>query len=148
MRCIWKIAEEDRLCQYCVWWGGCETRPLTLKSAPEEYVGAMNEMMGFDITARDRHLEYTYARYMVAYLMFKDGFSHPEIAKALRRDRATVVHALSVWRSVLEMPRAYQKEIEIYNKYVTFIKNQQDELKTENSEVLVLQSEESGSSER
>lgn len=141
--CIWKVAAEDRLCDFCTYVDGCESRPIVVEEKKEEelteeepipevpdaekheiwwtYVHLMNGIVGEDIRSRRRKALVVWARNFVAYQLHLDGYSLNKIGYVINRDHATVVHALEGVKNVLVFHRAYPREMEIWNKFQKMI---------------------------
>lgn len=135
--CAWNVAAEDRLCQYCIYDWGCVLRSSrhTLPSK-DDYVKAMNDIMGYDVRTPGRHRERVMCRYMVAFQMTEDGFKSTEIGNTVGLNRSTISHGVSTVRHILSHPQWYFEESEIWEKYKKSINMMKDELKRENSSMV------------
>ena len=120
--CIWKVDENDRLCQYCSYRSGCEVYPaIDVPDADElyaKYRAAMMAASGVDIGIMCRRPEYVYARYFVVNRLYEDGVSPKEIARVVGLDRCMTVYARNRVEFVLEHRGMYARENKIYENFI------------------------------
>ena len=123
MNCIWNCPIEDRKCEYCTFRGGCDRYPLHRESVrPQRYIAIMEEIIGEPVLSRTRHRLPVWARNMIAYQLWQDGFKSTEIAKIFGFDHSTIVHCRKQVGKMLKMPRMYSIESEIWRKFQESIK--------------------------
>lgn len=120
--CIWKVAPEDRLCKYCSYVKGCEVRLIYGKKVGvsehlDEYVSAMNDIVGGNIIRRSRDKRLVWGRYLVSYKLSLDGFSNMSIGRMLGLDRCSIIHALAMVGEMMNSPMMYLKEMEIWDNF-------------------------------
>lgn len=115
--CIWKVAEEDRHCEYCSYAEGCEKRPVRRVNLKEYYIDSMSKILGSDMLTRCRDAEYVWARYIVSYQMSIDGYSRSVIGKLMGLDHSTITHGIRKIEEMLAHPCFYVKENKIWKKY-------------------------------
>ena len=117
--CIWNIPVEDRHCECCVY-RGCEPPHAAERDAApvaERYVAMMEDLVGLNIISPSRKDSVVWPRFLVMFQLFRDGYSHREIAKAIGRDRTTVIHAINRVRDMLHYPNFYPSEMRIWLKF-------------------------------
>jgi len=139
-RCIWDVAPEKRRCVYCSFGGGCPKRAAAKEPylPAEEYVEAMNEIVGVDIRRKTRKRPWPQWRFLVAYQMAHDGFSHSKIGEALGIDRCTVLYGVSAIANVMDLPQVYPYEMSIWEEYQKSINLLKNENVKEGSEVVAV----------
>lgn len=147
--CIWKVAEEDRMCEFCTYRGGCETHRshglLAWDLRARRYVETMSRICGMDIVSRVKKNRAVWARNIVAYWMRKCGYTLGQAADAICRDHATVVHAQKQVECMLAYPNVYKEEYDIWCKFMEEIGLPKDsDYVEENSEMVVLPGSEPG----
>lgn len=113
--CLWKVAEADRHCEFCVY-EGCGQR-MPCKESVRAYLKAMEAVVGDDFYCESRKRRLVWARNIVAYQMFKDGYKHSQIGKAIHRDRTSAMHAINNVTDMLSMPRQYPQEMAIWREF-------------------------------
>lgn len=120
--CIWKVAECDRLCQYCSYRDGCEVYPtIDVPNADELYAKYKEIMMsvtGIDIGVMCRRSEYVYTRYFVVHRLYIDGVSPREIERVVGLDRCTTIHARKKVEYILKHRSMFLKENKIYEEFI------------------------------
>lgn len=115
--CIWNCPKEDRLCTVCMYMGACERNGRKDPKHLTDYVLMMNDLFGSDITERGRSSQMAWARNIVAYQLFLEGFHPKEISRAIKRDRTTVYHAVQNAEIALNVPRMYLREMALWKKF-------------------------------
>lgn len=121
--CIWKVAEEDRRCEYCSYKGGCETFPdaqimnIVPGSVLFERASIMNELIGDNVLRRTRRANVVWARNMLCYSLFADGYGYSGIGRAVGLDHASVIHCVRRAKEMLRNPSMYGPEMAIWQKY-------------------------------
>lgn len=121
--CIWKVAEEDRHCEYCSYRGGCEryeVKPL-YESRAQYFIRVMNDIIGDNVLRRSRKRELVWGRNIVAYQMKREKFQSVDIAKCLGLRHCTITHAVSSVVEMLNMPGLYQNEMRLWNFFQEMI---------------------------
>ena len=126
--CIWKCAEEDRKCEYCCYYGGCEDRPewedgKIPQNVFEAYYYAVCEAVHGDVLVKSRVPSLVWGRFFLAYKLRRKGYTVTAIGRAIRRHHATVIFGVKQVQTVLRMPNVYKKEIELWNKFELCLKN-------------------------
>ena len=121
--CIWKVSVENRLCECCSYSGGCERHPRleTPEGRRDWYVSAINEILGDDVMQRCRRKDLTWGRYMVAYMLRKDGMTQEKVGRLLGLDHSTVYHCEKQVERMLERPSMYQEEFKVWNLFISKI---------------------------
>lgn len=126
MGCIWKVAEEDRHCEFCSFRGGCEKYPIEFKpdagSVAEYYVDIFAEILGKNVLVRTKKPIFVWGRYMIAYQMRLEGYSLGSIGRALGLHHTTVLHGLAAIGNMLKYPRMYPRETKIWDSFQQKIK--------------------------
>jgi len=117
--CIWKVAQEDRRCEFCSYYGECEAHEA---SPPVDVVGAiyceaMGGIIARDVRDKTRERNVVWARYMVFWQLTKDGFSLTEVGDFMGFDHTTVLHGRNQIETMLEMPKMYPTEARIWEKF-------------------------------
>lgn len=124
--CIWKVSEEDRLCEYCSYRKGCEKYPI--KRLPDGmagwYVSVMCEIVGGNILEKSRKWNLVWGRNIVAYSLANKGFSLSKIGGYLGMDHSTVLHCRRQVEQMLKAPCMYRAETEIWNIFNKAIENE------------------------
>lgn len=116
--CVWKVDESDRLCIYCTFWGGCESREREVfELDAEEAVEKMNEIVPEDLFSPCRRANIVWARYMVEYYLRMLGYSLNKIGGLFNRDHSTVVHSVKEVKKMLKAPALYREEAKIWSKF-------------------------------
>lgn len=120
--CIWNTPVEDRHCEFCSYWGGCEKRPVEpVRNCTEvatEYLAIMYRITGLDIMTPSRRREVSWGRYMVIYLLHKAGFSWIQIGKAIGLNRVTAMYGAKNVTKMLQMPAMYPKEMDVWKELI------------------------------
>lgn len=120
--CVWKLAPEQRLCMYCNYHGGCESRSNVLADRTAEtfakYRDTMNEMMGEDVFRRCRQRNLRLGRHIVIYRMMYDGIPPEKICKLAGLHRTTMYHSYHFMETVFEHPTWYKYEMKVYDDFV------------------------------
>jgi len=117
--CVWKVAEQDRLCKYCSYRGGCEryeSKPF-YEIRGQYYIRIMNGIINDDILRKSRKKRLVWGRYIVAYQMRKEGYQLVEIAKCLGLMHCTIVHSVHCVEDMLKMPGMYQYEMGLWEYF-------------------------------
>lgn len=140
--CIWKVAEEDRHCEYCLWHEGCEARPTEMMKRERLYIETMSTLIGRDILTDTHERNVVFGRNMVAYQLIMDGCGVCRAGRLLGRDHSTIVYAKYQIQAMLNMPQMYVREMAIWNEFQEIINSK--EYVEENSEMVVLPGSESG----
>lgn len=79
----------------------------------------MAEVSGVDIRCRmDRTQDVVWPRWIFIYIARREGFSQNAIGSVISRDHATISKAEGRVADIFTLPWQYEKEIELYNKYV------------------------------
>ena len=81
------------------------------------YRDAMREITGIDVVQRRRFHDLVIARSIVADRLHRDGFHDGDIAACLGLDRSTIYHCRTVVSDMLEAPRFYRQELEVYKQF-------------------------------
>lgn len=119
------MKREDRRCEYCTY-RNCPPR----KSVPEgsgRYVRAMERVLGHrGFLSRSRDSWNVWARNMVAFRMWRDGYRPSDIGRVLGRDHSTVAHCVRKAGEMLAMPGMYPDETEIWEKFNKILENEED----------------------
>lgn len=115
--CIWKVAEEDRHCEYCTYREGCEKHPVHKINLKEHYLDPMSKILGSDMLTRCREAEYVWARYIVSYQMSLDGYSRPVIGKLMGLNPSSITHGVRKIEEMLAHPCFFVRENKIWQKY-------------------------------
>lgn len=117
--CIWKVSEEDRLCEYCSYRKGCEKYPV--RESPEGmagyYVEVMSEIIGRNVLDRSRNRDLVWGRNMIAYQLLRSGLSLSEVGRLLGMDHSTMHYCKGQVAKMLSMPSMYVREIDIWNQF-------------------------------
>jgi len=142
MSCIWKVAEEDRRCEYCLWYEGCDERPTEKMEREKFYIETMSILVGKDILTDTHERNVVYGRNMVAYQLTQEGYGVCRIGRILGRHYTTVVYAKYQIIEMLRNPRLYKREMEIWEQFQKIIKSKY--YVEEDSEMVVLPGSESG----
>lgn len=125
MGCVWKVAEEDRRCGYCLY-RACKSRSRPRKSAKEVcdgYVSVMNGLCGINVTAATRKREAVWGRNMIAMQMLLDGFVQEDIGASLGKNRSSIVHCIDSVTNMLDTPDQYPVEYGVWQKFREIISN-------------------------
>lgn len=101
----------------CMYIGACERNRFKNPEHLSDYVIFMNELFGSDITTRERSSQRVWARNIVAYQLFLEGFHPREIGGAIKRDRTTVLSAIQSAEKALHSPKMYAKEMMLWKKF-------------------------------
>ena len=118
--CVWKLNREDRKCGYCTMRQRCKSRVLPKDIASDvgrDYVAIMREVTGIDPLGGTRKREFVWARNLIAYQMYRDGFRQEDIGAAIGRDRCTVVHCVRSVEDMLDNPGLFRKEMGVWLKF-------------------------------
>lgn len=129
--CIWKVNVKNRHCEYCSWHGGCEKRPLrpdisTCAEATRRYVEIMNEIVGRDVLERSREHMMVFGRAMIAYRLREECYSTTNIGKCLGMKHCTIIYISRMIAYMLEKPRQFREEMDIWNKFIEKISSEKD----------------------
>ena len=128
MGCIWKVAEEDRHCEFCSYRGGCEKYIVhgptdeRLKQDIERYSKIMVDIAGVDIIQRSRDRAVVWARNIVFYKLRADGYSLQRIGRFMNYSHCIVLYGSRRVEEMLQYPSMYSEEISLWNKFQKFIK--------------------------
>lgn len=114
--CIWKVAEEDRHCEYCSFHGGCVKHPERI-DRKERYVYIMSKIIGRDVREKSRERLLVWCRYMIVYQMRLDRDLTTEIGAFLGLDHSTVTYGTDRMIDMLKHPGYYPKEMAIWHKF-------------------------------
>ena len=119
MGCIWKVAEEDRHCEFCSFNGGCEARGtvMTLDEKAVMVLGVMNDIIGEDVRVRCAKSRLVWARNMVEYKLSSYGMSLNQIGMVVKRDHSTVFNGIRRFNDAMKYPSMYQDVMEIWNSF-------------------------------
>ena len=115
--CIWKVRRADRLCEFCLWGGPCECRGPEVVDRGDVYLEAMTGVLGKDVLGRDRGRIAVWSRYMVMYMMRKDGLSWKVIGRRVGKDHSTVIYAVRQVEKMLELPKMYRQEYKVWKSF-------------------------------
>lgn len=119
--CIWKVAAEDRKCQYCSYRGGCEKRDMgkevMLDGLCSEYVSIMSELIGADIMTKNKSARMAWARYMVFYKLKQKGMGVSRIGEKIGRKHCSVIHGVYQVQNMLEFPSMYRDEMDLWRSF-------------------------------
>lgn len=117
--CIWKVSENDRLCGFCTYHGGCESREMheTVEEAGRRYMSVIFGITGRDVRERSREREVVCARNMLFYQLNQDGYTLSEIGRFIGFDHATVYHGREQMKNMLEYSGMYPYEMSIWEKF-------------------------------
>lgn len=119
--CIWNVKEEDRLCSYCSYSGGCEVRRIEriepIESVFGRYVSVMSDVVGGNILRGSHLRDVVWPRHIVSYRMRSDGYSYTQIGECFKKNHATVINAVKRVREMLKYPKAYEKEMKIWEEF-------------------------------
>jgi hypothetical protein len=77
----------------------------------------MEEVIGLSIKDSHRRQDKVWARNMVAYQMFFDGFTTTQIGNAIGKARCTITHCVSRVQDMLDIPFQYPEEMEVWRKF-------------------------------
>ena len=118
--CVWPVKEEDRLCHYCVHrWCKDRRRPTDIaRDVCNKYAQILKSITGVDVLADTRKREVVWGRNMIAYKMYADGFTQEMISFCVGRNRCSIVHCIKSMEDMLDNPRLFWKEYEIWTKFV------------------------------
>lgn len=120
--CIWKVAPEDRRCEFCCYKGGCvmhgERKSVKLPDLIDDYRLAMLDVIGCDILERSRKRNVVLGRSIVIYYLCKSGFRPSEIGDAIGLERTTVIHARDQIGFIIGHPDAFKLEMVYVDKFL------------------------------
>ena len=91
------------------------------------YQKAMLDITGEDCTERTRRRPVVWARNIVAWQMYEDGFTTNQIGARFGIHHSTVSHCRDAVKEMLEYPRYYPQELAVFRQ---FKKTIQDEIHT------------------
>lgn len=89
------------------------------------YVSIMNRIIGFDIRERSRRRDVVWGRYIVIHELLNDGWSCTVVGDVFGMNHSSVSHASAQVSMMLDMPRMYSMEYDIYRKFKSFIYNEE-----------------------
>lgn len=112
--CIWNC--EIRHCEYCAY-EPCGERLGRKQLVADDYIRAMEDVTNIDFRDRRRHPARVWARNMVAYQMFFDGFTTTQIGNAIGKARCTITHCVGRVQDMLDMPFQYPEEMEVWKDF-------------------------------
>ena len=119
--CVWNVAESDRLCQFCTYRDGCERYPVgggfDINADGKYAIGIMNDIVGEDILRRCREWRLVWGRYIVAYHLYKMGYSYPKIGRAVGLSHSTAMHAVGLVTEMLHLPGMFEKEMWLWKQF-------------------------------
>lgn len=103
---------------------------LVGKTIPPEtrsdlYVSLMNEITGMDIKDHTRKHDVVWGRYIVIHELLEDGWSSTRVGYVFGMNHSSVSHASAQVSKMLDMPRMYSMEYEIYKKFKSYIYNEE-----------------------
>ena len=119
--CIWDVAPEDRRCEYCSYFDGCEVRVIVKREPVEQrakfYSDLMSKIVGSDILCSSRLQPFVWARNMVAYKLHQDGYTNAMIGFAIGRDHSTITYCVGKVKDMLNNPGMYKNEIDVWEEF-------------------------------
>lgn len=114
--CIWNTPVEDRHCEYCSY-PDCRDIRTVLQEREELYIGVMSDIIGYNVLARTRKRAAAWARAMIAYQLRRDGSTLYRIGAVLGINHATVVYALKNVNRMLDHPRMFPLESNVWREF-------------------------------
>ena len=81
-------------------------------------VNKMQEAAGLDPLARKRDRPAVTARYILAFVARREGFSQTLIGTTMGLDHSSISYAEKRTREMFDYPEMYKDEISLYNKFV------------------------------
>lgn len=97
-----------------------------IREKADRYVKIMSEIVGTDILAKSRKQDVVWARNIVAYQLFLDGFMVEPIGKALGLHHSTISYCFKQVVNMLKMPLMYSKEIELWHNFKEILSYEKD----------------------
>lgn len=117
--CIWKVAAEDRHCEFCIYNGECE-RPgrKNFNEDFERVITAMEKQFPRDLLlSRYRDRQVVWARYIIMDQLRSLGYTVKRIGAALNMNHSTVVYANKEIDKMHNCPEMYAIEYDIWEKF-------------------------------
>lgn len=90
----------------------------------EELLKIMSRVTGLSLqqlTERSRKGPLCYARYCMFYVLHLEGWTTPAIGREFGMNHASVLHGIKCMRDALEIKGTYEKQLELYEKFITAI---------------------------
>ena len=117
--CIWKVAAEDRHCEFCIYNGECE-RPGR-KNFNEDFERVLSAMQkqfpGEALLSRSRDRQLVWARYIMMDQLRSMGYTCTLIGAGLNMNHATVVYGTKEIDKMHNNPGMYPIEYDIWEKF-------------------------------
>lgn len=66
-----------------------------------------------------RHVKRLWPRVVVAYALYKEGFTEHEIASVMNRNRSTICHYKGIMEDAMQFPLMYQELLSLNNEFQT-----------------------------
>ena len=87
-------------------------------------MGKMASVLGVQrISYVSRVAVHVWARAMIAYQMFGEGYTNAEIGRQMMKDHSTITHLRLRMQDVFDLPEAYRDILDIWNKFQERIEN-------------------------
>ena len=117
--CVWKVRKEDRLCNFCTYYDGCEKRPKVVwpRGIAGEYMKAMFDASGINVLEMCRRKEVVWARNMVMYKLCMTGMSLSKVGEYFGMDHSSVWYCKNQVKTMLDYPMIYVDELELWVKF-------------------------------
>lgn len=84
----------------------------------------MADIIGEPVQMESRHPRYVWARIMVAYQLFKEGYTTTETGKMLGKNHTTIIHMRTRMEDALMYDYAYQDIIHIWKQFKAKLQNE------------------------
>lgn len=126
--CIWEVDESARLCEFCSYRGGCESyeKVTPVDEAGSLYANILSEIIGRNILERCRERSVVWARNILCYRLYLDGYSLHQIGKFVGVNHTTVLYGRNQVSNMLEMPSMYPDEIKLWERFTELLSLQKN----------------------
>lgn len=90
---------------------------VSLENKARFYIDIMSSIIGHDVLDMSRTPRLVWSRYMVCHKMRSVGYGVAEIGRCIGIDHSTVSYGLKQVSEMLKMPKMYQYETRIWNRF-------------------------------
>lgn len=92
----------------------------------QELIDMVCDILGIEEIPNNRDNMSVFARSLVAYQMYLEGFTTTYIGKVINRDHSTIISLIERVSNMLMMPNFYPHEIVVWDEFKKRIENETD----------------------
>lgn len=90
----------------------------------EELLAVMENVMGEKLHLRSHEQRFVWAKTIIANQLLSEGYSTTKVGMCLGMDHSSVVHMKKKFPQLFSQPKAYEKELAMYNQFNSIVNHE------------------------